>query len=158
MGFLAAGSILTAFLYLFFSWQKWWDFIESVTDNGYILLCICIIWGLSSIGLNSRVCWAWVLLRCGAVPGAELRKLCGVCAAAVGSSRRLCRGPAVCCTPRPPPRFPSRLLRSPPARPVWSWAPSRSSSAILCAGSGTKPERNHNIAKTQVLLKLITDH
>lgn len=55
MCFLAADSILTAFLYLFFFlWQKWWDFIESVTDIGYILLCICIIWGLSSIGLNSR--------------------------------------------------------------------------------------------------------
>ncbi len=157
MGFLAAGSILTAFLYLFFSWQILVGLHRKCYRYRlYIrLLCICIIWGLSSIGLNSRVCWAWVLLRCGAVPGAELRKLCGVCAAAVGSSRRLCRGPAVCCTPRPPPRFPSRLLRSPPARPVWSWAPSRSSSAILCAGSGTKPERNHKIANTQVL---ITDH
>ncbi len=47
------GSILTDFLY-FFPWQKWWDFIESVTDNGYISLCSCLMWGLPSVGLNSR--------------------------------------------------------------------------------------------------------
>lgn len=86
-------------------------------------------WHNVTLGLLKPIKRAFAL-RDDAVPSAVLRKPCGVFAAAVGSSHRPCRGPAVCCTPRPPPRSLTRLLRSPPARPVWSWAPSRSSSAI----------------------------
>lgn len=85
------------------------------------------------------------IIRHDGVPGAVLKTLCGVCAAAVGSSRRPCRGPVVYCIPRPPPRFPKRLPRSRPARSAWSWALTRSSCATSCACSGTTPIINHGV-------------
>lgn len=65
----------------------------------------------------------------------------GASVAAGGSCRRPSRGPAACCTPRPPPRSPRPRRSGPPrGRPASSWAPWRSSSATWCVGFGTTPE------------------
>lgn len=61
-------------------------------------------------------------------PGVALRMICGVCAAAGGSSRRPSRGREACCTPHPR----ARCLRHPACRPgvpEWSSARMRSSYA-----------------------------
>lgn len=81
-------------------------------------------------------------VRRGAARGAGRRKPCGVCAARVGSCRRLSPGPEVCCTPRPPPRSRRPLRPGPRGWPVWSWALRRSSSSTWCVGSETTPEHN----------------
>lgn len=78
-------------------------------------------------------------VRRGAAPGAARRRPGGVCAAAGGSCRRPSRGPAACCTPRPPPRSRTCLRPERPGWAAWSSAPRRSSSATWCAGSGTTP-------------------
>lgn len=81
----------------------------------------------------------WRQVRRGVAPGATRRRPGGVCAAAGGSCRRPSRGPAACCTPRPPPRSPRCLRPDHPDWTAWSSAPTRFSSATWCAGSGTTP-------------------